>query len=76
MLEVASLVDLSQDLAGAQTLFGAAFQPNECLKALTFFEDGDLPSLTKAEKAALIDAPREAGIEDQRAGRYIPIEEP
>jgi len=32
------------------------FQPSECLKALVYFEGGDLHDLTLEEKGTLIDA--------------------
>lgn len=44
--------DLAAALAAADLLF-PGFQPAESLRALTFFEDGDLPSLTDAEKRQL-----------------------
>lgn len=49
-------VSLPVGLAGARTLFGPAFQPSESLKALTFFEDGDLPTLSGNERSTLIEA--------------------
>ena len=33
---------LIQGLGAAQSLYGSAFAPAECLRALTFFDDGDL----------------------------------
>ena len=45
--------DLAAALAAAELLFAPGFQPAESLRALTFFEDGDLPSLTDAEKRQL-----------------------
>lgn len=49
-------VDLSRALATARQLFGPHFQPAESLKALVYFKDGNLNSLTAAEKATLIKA--------------------
>lgn len=49
-------VSLSRGLASARLLFGPNFQPSESLKALVYFNDGDLNTLTPAEKAALVDA--------------------
>lgn len=46
-------VSLAHGLAAARALFGANFQPSESLKALVYYGDGDLASLSKAEKAAL-----------------------
>jgi hypothetical protein len=37
-------------------MYGTAFQPSECLKALTYFEGGDLHSLSHDVKEALISA--------------------
>lgn len=45
--------DLAAALAAADLLFAPGFQPAESLRALTFFEDGDLTSLTDAEKRQL-----------------------
>lgn len=44
---------LSHGLAAARTLFGPNFQPGESLKALVFYDDGDLNTLTAAEKNTL-----------------------
>ncbi len=63
--DVAALISkglcLSQGLASARLLFGKSFQPSECLKALLYFRDGDLNTLTAAEKATLIDAVKAVG---------------
>lgn len=48
--------DLSHGLASARILYGETFQPTECLKALTYFEGGDLKSLMPAIRSRLIDA--------------------
>jgi hypothetical protein len=48
--------DLSRGLAVAKAMFGNAFQPSESLKALTWFEGGDLQLLTDDEKRTLIEA--------------------
>ena len=49
-------VDLARGLAAARCLFGPSFQPSESLKALVYFQDGDLDTLDDGEKAALIKA--------------------
>jgi len=49
-------VDLSRGLASARTLYGPNFQPGESLKALVYFNDGDLNTLTASEKKTLVDA--------------------
>jgi hypothetical protein len=48
--------DLSRGLAGARALYGTVFQPNESLKALAYFEGGDLHRLTSDERRLLIQA--------------------
>ena len=49
-------VSLSHGLAAALEIFGPNFQPSESLKALVFFEDGDLNALTQDEKNILVKA--------------------
>ena len=49
-------VSLSGGLAAARQLYGINFQPSESLKAMVYFEDGDLAALTRLEKACLIEA--------------------
>ena len=50
-------VSLPHGLAAARLLFGPNFQPSESLKALVYFDDGDLKEvLTDTEKATLINA--------------------
>lgn len=43
-------------LAAARLFFGNTFQPAACLKALTYFKDGDLGKLSGADRTTLIDA--------------------
>lgn len=56
-LDVAAMLSastsLQHGLASAKALFGENFQPSEALKALTFFEDGDLPALSQAVRKLL-----------------------
>ncbi len=56
--DIAALIDagvsLSKGLAASRAPFGPNFQPSECLKALVYFEDGDLHGLTKAERNTLV----------------------
>lgn len=49
-------VSLPHGLAHARLLFGPNFQPSESLKALVYFNDGDLHTLTPAEKTTLVRA--------------------
>lgn len=51
---LASGVDLSDLLGAAQVIFGARFAPLLALKAMTSFEDGDLPSLPIALRQRLM----------------------
>lgn len=46
-------VGLARGLAAARLLFGPNFQPSESLKALVYFGDGDLATLSAAERNAL-----------------------
>jgi hypothetical protein len=58
--DVAAMVDigvsLPRGLASARLMFGPNFQPSESLKALAYFNDGDLNTLTAAEKNILVNA--------------------
>jgi len=45
---------LTLGLGVARALFGSAFQPSECLKALVYFEGGDLDILPRQVKDRLI----------------------
>ncbi|MFY3175302.1 nucleotidyl transferase AbiEii/AbiGii toxin family protein [Achromobacter xylosoxidans] len=49
-------IDLPRGLASARAMWPAQFQPSECLKALVYFKDGDLDTLTAQEKQTLVDA--------------------
>jgi hypothetical protein len=64
-LDVAALlgngVPLARGLAAARSLFGPAFQPSESLKALVYFEGGDLDSLTETTRYLLIRAATAVG---------------
>ncbi len=57
MLE--SKVRLDRGLASARELFRPTFQPSESLRALCFFEDGDLGTLSDSEKRTLVKAATE-----------------
>lgn len=58
--DVAGLVEagagLADGLAAALAMYGPNFQPSECLRALVFFKDGDLGSLSEREKVTLVTA--------------------
>lgn len=49
-------INLSGGLAAARAIYGNQFQPSESLKAMVYFEGGDLQSLTQQEKRRLISA--------------------
>lgn len=49
-------VSLAKALAAAQKFFGPNFQPSESLKALAYFKDGDLATLTRDETSTLVKA--------------------
>ena len=49
-------ISLAKGLAAARSMYGPSFQPGESLKALVYFEGGDLDTLTPAEKDVLVEA--------------------
>jgi len=50
-------VGLARGLASASCLYGKAnFQPSESLKALVYFEGGDLKELPNEERSLLVEA--------------------
>jgi hypothetical protein len=53
---IQSGVSLERGLAAARLLYGPNFQPSESLRALVFFEDGDLRDLSRGEKSTLVNA--------------------
>lgn len=61
-LDVAALIghgiDLPTALAAAGAIYSKSFNPQNALKALAYFGDGDLPSLTEATKQLLREAVR------------------
>ncbi len=56
--DIAAMVEagvrIERGLAGAARMYGPAFQASESLKAMVFFEGGDLDVLTQREKRILI----------------------
>ena len=48
-------VSLENGLAAAMALFGREFQPSESLKALVYFQGGDLSTLRVEEKSVLVE---------------------
>lgn len=55
-------VSLAKGLASARKMFGNAFSPIIALKAMTFFEDGDLHEVSPEDRAVLIQASRKVGL--------------
>jgi hypothetical protein len=51
-------VSLERGLAAAREMYGLAFQPSESLKAMVYFEGGDLHTLTKDTRDTLLGAVR------------------
>jgi hypothetical protein len=49
-------LSLAEGLAAAVAIYGKDFNGALSLKALTFFEDGDLPSLTRTVQKRLLEA--------------------
>ena len=57
---------LIQGLGAARALFGSTFAPSECLRALTFFDDGDLARVSTEMRQELRN-------EAAKASRMFPI---
>lgn len=55
-------VTLATALAAGRALYGKSFNPQVTLKALSYFEDGDLPSLPGPLKRRLQDAVRQVDL--------------
>ena len=53
---IRSGVSLSKGLASAQLFFGPSFQPSESLKALVYFDDGNLQELPESDRRTLVTA--------------------
>lgn len=49
-------VGLANGLAAARVMYGCEFQPSESLKAMVYFQGGDLSTLTVADREVLIQA--------------------
>lgn len=55
-------IDLPLALASAKAIYGAQFNPQNTLKALVFFEEGNLQGLSQAIKQQLVDAVRDVNL--------------
>jgi hypothetical protein len=62
-LITAGKVDLPLALSAAQRLYGSTFNPQITLKALSFFDDGDLRLLSEDVKLRLATAAREVDLD-------------
>jgi hypothetical protein len=56
-------VDLGTALAAAQKIYGPSFNPETTLKALSYFDDGDLRKLPEELKLRLVVAARDVDLE-------------
>lgn len=65
-IDVAALLEqgitLSRGLGAAQAIYGEKFNPMLSLKALSFFDDGDLPTLDRTIRGRLLEAVRTTDI--------------
>jgi len=52
---------LAEALGAARALYGNSFQPQECMRAMTYFRDGDLPDLSLKHRQFLLDIVAEVG---------------
>lgn len=60
---MANGIDLPHALAAGRVLYGSGFNPQITLKALTYFEDGSLPSLPEDTRNRLLAAVRGADLD-------------
>jgi hypothetical protein len=65
-------IDLPTALAAAGALYGPAFNPQITLKALSYFEDGNLRSLPEEMKQRLVSAAREVDLDRLPAIERLP----
>lgn len=56
---IRSGVSLDRGMAAARKIYGGNFQPSESLKAMTYFEGGDLRELSKSDRETLVTAVRQ-----------------
>ena len=52
-------IGLPMALAAAQAIYGQRFNPEITLKALSYFQDGDVPALPQADRTLILDAVRQ-----------------
>ena len=62
-LITAGKVDLSTALSAAQQIYGQTFNPQITLKALSYFDDGDLRQLPEDLKSRLATAARQVDLD-------------
>ena len=56
-------INLATALSAAQMLYGPGFNPEVTLKALSFFDDGNLQALPKDLRQRLVDAVRQVDLD-------------
>jgi hypothetical protein len=64
-------IDLSRALAGAAAIYGAQFNPQLTLKALSYFGDGNLPQLPQGVRDRLIEAVKAVDLDRLPAGDAV-----
>jgi hypothetical protein len=57
-------IDLSAALSVARSLYGASFNPELTLKSLSYFDDGNLPTLSREVHDRLVHAVRGVDLDD------------
>ena len=67
-------IDLPTALASARAIYGVSFNPHITLKALAWFEDGDLGDLPDDTKKRLIHAVR--AVDPDRLPTILPARSP
>jgi hypothetical protein len=68
-LDIAALIEhagisLAEALSAAASIYGPSFNPQLTLKALCYFDDGNLPSLPARTRRQLIEAVRSVDLDD------------
>lgn len=69
---IAHGIDLPTALSAAATIYGRSFNPQNALKALAYFGDGDLPSLAAATRRSLQEAVRAVDLD--KLPRLTPVQ--
>lgn len=69
-LSVRAGIDLPTALSAARQIYGPSFNPQITLKALSYFEDGNLPTISREVRERLVDAVRAVDLD--RLPRFEP----